>query len=208
MVKSFIVSLLKSIFIFSKNAIGSICSDIASSSIKNVINKFNQKNKLQVFCLFTKLKWSDGKRGNGYYFNADTGESVLCISININIINNYDVNKIMRDINLFAYYEGNEVCKFDAGAEAISGTTNKSTILADEKFYTTTINSKSVKNLELEFILEKDKLPKSANAFDEIKFGYFDENNKSHKMHLIDVNPLKCWIKEEIDVPSEKIKIV
>lgn len=150
--------------------------------------------------LFAKMVYSKGSvdEACGYY-RSQTGTGLyLRIPLWLDIVNTSGVSRIVRNVNLHACSRKKEIASFTQiqrigdGESAIS--------LGNNEAYTFVIPPNSACRFNVEFILKERDLSPDEKEFDEIILSYFDEKNRIHAFHLINVD--FCWVEKKI--PMEK----
>ena len=137
-------------------------------------------------------------------------KKTLNIKINIQVINNTNVNKLMRDINLYAYYKGKEVAKLKLVKISVVDGCEKISILGQDISHSELIPSKAERNIKLWSKLE----PKTDNdnitdtKYDEIRLGYYNMRGKRRRLHLLNIDENSCGEDGEKETPGEPIKIL
>ena len=149
--------------------------------------------------LYARIVHSQSEKHNtwGYYrSNAQTG-LYLQIPIWLEVTNTCGVPRVLRDINLYAYSNGEEVAAFTQ-IQCI-GDTNK-IILGQNEAYTVVIPEKSCKRFGMEFFLHQPEMPTNHSAFDKIVLAYYDERDIFHAFDFATVE--KCWTEGALRRPK------
>lgn len=186
--------------------IKSIATDISKlyTSVTNNQLIFGNKKNLSIFAKHVHSKWKDGGFCR-YVKSAKDGKLYLDVPLWLNITNNGNKDRIFRDVNIYAYNNGNKVARFrqvqsittkddDGNSEKI--------ILGENESYNLHVLTHESKQFNLEFFLSSREYN---GAFDELYLEYYDEKNKCHSSHLLKINTL--WRQEEIPIPNEWIEI-
>lgn len=112
------------------------------------------------------------------------------IPIWLDICNTCGVSRIIRNVNLYAYAEKEEVAVFTQIQR--SGEGQEKITLGDNESYTLIIPPNSARRFDLEFILHEQEMPPGKREFNEIILSYFDERNNIKAFHFLNLN--SCWI--------------
>lgn len=137
-------------------------------------------------------------------------KKTLNIKINIQVINNTNVNKLMRDINLYAYYKGKEVAKLKLVKISVIDGCEKISDFGQPISHSELVPSKAERNIKLWSKLESttDNDNKIDIKYDEIRFGYCDIRGKRHRLYLLNIDENSCWKDGEKETPEEPIRIL
>ncbi|WP_195656780.1 hypothetical protein [Blautia massiliensis (ex Durand et al. 2017)] len=137
-------------------------------------------------------------------------EKTLNVKINIQVINNTSVNKLMRDINLYAYYKGKEVAKLKLVKISVIDGCEKISDFGQPISHSELVPSKAERNIKLWSKLESttDNDNKTDIKYDEIRFGYCDIRGKKRRLHLLNIDEDSCWKNDEKETPEEPIRIL
>lgn len=137
-------------------------------------------------------------------------KKTLNVKINIQVINNTSVNKLMRDINLYAYYKGKEVTKLKLVKISVIDGCEKISDFGQPISHSELVPSKAERNIKLWSKLESttDNDNKIDIKYDEIRLGYCDIRGKRHRLHLLNIDENSCWKDGEKETPEEPIRIL
>lgn len=137
-------------------------------------------------------------------------KKTLNVKINIQVINNTSVNKLMRDINLYAYYKGKEVTKLKLVKISVIDGCEKISDFRQPISHSELVPSKAERNIKLWSKLESttDNDNKIDIKYDEIRLGYCDIRGKRHRLHLLNIDENSCWKDGEKETPEEPIRIL
>ena len=122
----------------------------------------------------------------------------------LEIVNSSGIPRIIRNVNLYACSNKKEIVAFDSIRRIEDG--EKSIALGNNGAYTYVIEPNCACQFDMEFYLIESLLNKE--NFDEIILSYYDEKNRYHAFHLIDVD--FCggeWIEGEMTVPGDWITL-
>ena len=149
--------------------------------------------------LFAKMVYSKScvNKECGYH---DTQEDGLYLQIPLwmDIVNTSGVSRIVRNVNLYAYSKKKELATFTQMQCIVNN--GETYVLGDNGAYTFVIPPNSACRFDVEFMLKETELSPDEKEFDEIVLSYFDEKNRIHAFHLINID--FCWIEKKI--PMEK----
>ncbi len=126
---------------------------------------YKRRGQLYIFYKHIQGKASNNK---AKIIKIKENEFQISIPLWIEFLNTTQVNKVVRDFNLVAYYKGNKVADFIQ----INEYSEKRLPLANDGAYSFLIEGHNIKEYELYFIL------KTCNEIDEIKIRYYNLKNK------------------------------
>ena len=113
----------------------------------------------------------------------------------LDVCNTCGISRILRNVNLYAYYGKNEVAAFTQIQRIGDG--NEAILLGENESYTLVIPANSARRYDLLFELHEQDIPSGSKEFDEIILTYFDEKNNIHAFHF--VKPGRCWVEGPLD---------
>ena len=179
---------------------GAVIGAIATLVATWLTKKLQTAGKVSVFAKMVFSK-SPTDKAPGYYKSQIRSGLYLRLPLWLDIINTSGISRIVRNVNLSIYNNRKEVATFTQIQRIGSG--DKAILLGDAESYTFVIPANSARRFDVEFILEETELSPDKKEFDEIVLSYFDEKNRIHAFHLLDVD--FCWIEKQI--PREKMWI-
>lgn len=137
-------------------------------------------------------------------------KKTLNVKINIQVINSTSINKLMRNINLYAYYKGKEVAKLKLVKISVIDGCEKISDFGQDISHSEFIPSKAERNIKLWSKLESitDNYNKTDIKYDEIRLGYCNIRGKKHRLHLLNIDEDSCWKDGEKETPEEPIRIL
>lgn len=148
--------------------IGSILTlitGIIAFAIQSLIKSiYKRKGHLHIF-----YKHVQGKASNRKANIQKSGKHYqISIPLWIEFLNTTQVNKVIRDLNLVAFYKGKKVSEF----KQINEYTDSRLPLANEGSYSFLIEGHNIKKYEIYFLLMTEK------EIDEIKITYYNLKNR------------------------------
>lgn len=181
-------------------------SDV-TSIVSNIhdLNLFNKDNKeLQIFAKHVHSKWEDGNFCS-YEKSSIDGKLYLDVPLWLDVTNDGEKDKFLKNVNIHAYKKGNEVASFKQVQYITAKRTNcpeKKIILGDNESYNLHIAPHEAKRFNLEFFLSERDYD---GEFDELRLEYYDKKMKKHSSHLLTID--KNWIEGRVEIPEEWINI-
>lgn len=150
--------------------------------------------------LFAKMVYSKSStdKACGYYRSQLGPGLYLRIPLWLDIVNTSGVSRIVRNVNLYAYSKKKEIAVFTQMQCIVNN--GETYVLGNNGAYTFVIPPNSACRFDVEFMLKETELSPGEKEFDEIVLSYFDEKNRIHAFHLINID--SCWIEKKI--PMEK----
>lgn len=152
--------------------------------------------------LFVRTESSKGNVRPGCYLSNGYHELFMRIPLWIEIINTCGISRIVRNLNLYAYADKEEVAAFtqlqDIGYK-------EEILLGDKGSYTFVIPANSACRFDVEFILRESEVPQNKRPFDEIVLTYYDEKNRIHAFNLPNID--FCWCQGEFKAEKEWITL-
>lgn len=177
--------------------LGSLIGAITSLAAVWLTKKAQASGKIS---LFAKIVYSKNPthKSWGYYKSSDRSGLFMQVSLWLDVINTSGISRIVRNMNLYAYAKKSEVASFVQIQRIGDG--ESLILMGDNESYTLVIPANSARRFNLEFILHEDEISVEKKEFDEIIVVYFDEKDKIHAFHLIDID--RCWV--EGSLPLKK----
>ena len=161
--------------------IGGLIGFISSVGTLIVERLLNQNAKIN---LYAKIVYEHRYGKNTWGFWNFEDEIALNVPIWIEFQNLSNSTRVMRNVNLLLYKDGNrqqELCQINR-----SGDREKKFDFANDGSYSFVIEPRSIQKYECHFSLKQSMC--KAECFYEIKLRYFDEKDKEHILHLGSVN--------------------
>lgn len=182
--------------------LGAIIGALATLATTWLNKKIQSSGKVS---LYAKLVYSKGRinRSWGYYKSQDKGGLYMVVPIWLDICNTCGVSRIIRNINLYAYVEKEEVAVFTQ-IQRIGDGQEKIT-LGDNESYTLIIPPNSARRFDLEFILHEQEMLPDKREFNEIILSYFDEKNNIKAFHFLNLN--SCWVEGPLIMGKQWINL-
>lgn len=181
---------------------GAVIGALATLIATCLTRKLQTSGKVTLFARMVYSKSSVDK-ACGYYPCQTEPGLYLRIPLWLDIVNTSGVSRIVRNVNLYAYSGKKEIASFTQiqrigdGESAIS--------LGNNEAYTFVIPPNSACRFDVEFILKERDLSSDEKEFDEIIISYFDEKNRIHAFHLINID--FCWAVKKIPMKKEWIAL-
>lgn len=126
----------------------------------------------------------------GYYKSQSKAGLYLQVPLWLDVCNTSGVPRVLRNVNLYAYNNKNEVAAFTQ-IQSI-GRQDNLVKLGDNESYTLVIPANSARRFDLCFMLHEQELPKDGRHFDELILTYYDEKNVIRAYKFVEVE--KCWV--------------
>ncbi len=150
----------------------------ALSIITTIVNKvIDKQGKMRLFYKLVYQKSTGGKAR----IDANGTETYLTIPLYFELQNTSNTARIIRDVCLYLYRDGNRVAKMvqiqytqDSSTKEI-----KNTFGGDKNSYSFVLPPLSIQKQECEFLYKVPTYEVEKHAFDEIRFSYFDEKNRT-----------------------------
>lgn len=155
--------------------------------------------------LYARTVYSKGavQPACGYYPSQTKSGLFFRIALWVDACNTSGVSRIARNVNLHACYKKKDIAEF-IPIQYI-GTKDGNIPLGDNESNTLVIPANSARRFDLEFMLHDQDLPEDSKEFDELILTYFDEKNKIHAFHFMNID--KCWIEGPLDVSRQWITL-
>lgn len=177
--------------------LGAVIGALATLIATWLTRRMQISGKVSVFVKMVYLKSSTDK-ACGYYRSQLGPGLYLRIPLWLDIVNTSGVSRIVRNVNLYAYSKKKEIAVFTQMQCIVNN--GETYVLGDNGAYTFVIPPNSACRFDVEFMLKEAELSSDEKIFDEIVLSYFDEKNRIHAFHLINVD--FCWVEKKI--PMEK----
>lgn len=149
----------------------------ALSIITTLVNKVIDKHgKLHLFYKLVYQK-STGKKAR---IDSQGGETYLTIPLYFELQNTSNTARVIRDVCLYLYNNGNKVAKMNQIQYTRDSTTQeiKNTFGGEKNSYSFVLPPLSIQKQECEFLYKVSTSKIEELPFDEIRFSYYDEKNR------------------------------
>lgn len=176
---------------------GAVIGALATLVATWLTRRMQKSGKVSLFAKMVYSK-SSADKACGYYRSQLGPGLYLRIPLWLDIVNTSGVSRIVRNVNLHACFQNKEIASFTQIQRIGDG---KSEIpLGNNEAYTFVIPPNSACRFNVEFMMKETELSTDEKEFDEIILSYFDEKNRIHAFHLINID--FCWMEKKI--PMEK----
>lgn len=164
--------------------------------------RINQLGNLQIY--YKRIPSQLSAFNNWGIHKNNEGNLFLEIPMYIQIQNNSDNARIIRDFGLYAFLGDKEIIKFTQ-AECIehkdkNGISRK--VFGNSEGYSFSIKPKNIEQYLLEFILIERDVP---SEFDNLRIVYYDTNNKQQVFKLCSIE--KGWVEREYESDRDWIEL-
>lgn len=129
-------------------------------------------------------------RSWGFYTSKTKSGLHLMIPIWLDVCNTSGIPRVLRNVNLYAYVNGEELASFTQIQR--SGDGESAIPFGENGAYTVVVPENSAKRFEMLFMLYENELPIENKKFDEVILTYFDEKNQIHAFHFVSID--RCWV--------------
>lgn len=148
------------------------------SILTTFVNRAIDKHgKMRIFYKLTHKKWREGRAG----IEQKSGEMILSIPLYFELQNTSNTARVVRDVCLYLYKDGKEIRKMVQIQYMKDTKTNEVTndFGGENYSYSFVLPPHSIQKRDCEFFckISKDKI--DTLAFDEIRFSYYDEKNRT-----------------------------
>lgn len=140
-----------------------------------------------------------GKHHTWGFYHPKDSETDLSFHIPIwfEVVNTCGVQRVLRDVNLYIYSNGEEVTPFVQSQHL--GNKEKY-VLGQNGAYTVVIPEKSSCRFNMEFFLRLSEMPEGHTAFDKVVLAYYDERDIFHTFDFATVKT--CWTEGTLRRPK------
>lgn len=176
---------------------GAVIGALATLVATWLTRRMQKSGKVSLFAKMVYSK-SSADKACGYYRSQLGPGLYLRIPLWLDIVNTSGVSRIVRNVNLYAYSKKKEIAVFTQMQCIVNN--GETYVLGNNGAYTFVIPPNSACRFDVEFMLKETELSPGEKEFDEIVLSYFDEKNRIHAFHLINID--SCWIEKKI--PMEK----
>lgn len=169
-----------------------------------IINKAMDKyGKIHLFYKIVYQKGSSQKAG----FIYGVGEKSLLIPIYFEFQNTSNTARVIRDVCLYLYKNGEKVAKMNQLQYTTNSQTNeiKNNFGGDKNSYSFVLPPMSIQKQECEFLYKVSLSEVEKYSFDEIRFSYYDEKNKVNECHFCYAP--NSWDNIDFNYENEYIKL-
>lgn len=139
----------------------------------------------------------------GFYLSERRTQLYMSVPIWLDVSNTSGVSRIIRDFNLEAYCQGEFVAEFTQLQCVCEGDTKIP--LGQNEAYTLVIEGNNAKRYNMQFLLYQRDITKENKAIDELRFRYFDENDKVQEFFFTKLD--KCWIQGPLPTNKEWVAL-
>ena len=176
---------------------GAVIGALATLVATWLTRKMQEYGKISLFAKMVYSK-SSADKACGYYRSQMGPGLYLRIPLWLDIVNTSGVSRIVRNVNLYACSDKKEIASFTQIQRIGDG--ESAILLGNNEAYTFVIPPNSACRFDVEFMLAERDMSADEKEFDEIVLSYFDEKNRIHAYHLVNVE--FCWVEKKI--PMEK----
>lgn len=176
---------------------GAVIGALATLVATWLTRRMQKSGKVSLFAKMVYSK-SSADKACGYYRSQLGPGLYLRIPLWLDIVNTSGVSRIVRNVNLYAHSKKKEIATFTQMQCIVNN--GETYVLGNNGAYTFVIPPNSACRFDVEFMLKEAELSPDGKEFDEIVLSYFDEKNRIHAFHLINID--FCWIEKKI--PMEK----
>lgn len=179
--------------------LGSLIGAAASLLAVWLTKRVQASGKVRLYAKIVYLK--NGNQQTWGFYSSNPG-MYMQIPIWLDVCNTSGIPRVVRNINLYAYFKKKEVASFTQIHR--SDDSEKTITFGENEAYTLVIPANSAKRFDLLFFLQEKDIEADDKNFDELILSYYDENNKIRAFHFAQID--KCWVMEPL--PKEKNWIV
>lgn len=182
--------------------LGAVIGALATLVATWLTKKLQTSGKVSLFAKMVYSKSSVDKACGYYQCQTEPG---LCLRIPLwlDIVNTSGISRIVRNVNLYAYSDKKQIATFTQIQRIGDG--ESKIPLGSNEAYTFVIPPNSACRFNVEFMLKETELSPDEKEFDEIVLSYFDEKNRIHAFHLINVG--FCWVEKKIPIEKQWITL-
>lgn len=177
--------------------LGAVIGALATLVATWLTKKLQTSGKVSLFAKMVYSK-SSADKACGYYRSQMGPGLYLRIPLWLDIVNTSGISRIVRNVNLYAYSDKKQLAAFTQIQRIGDG--ESAILLGNNEAYTFVIPPNNACRFDVEFMLAERDLSADEKEFDEIILSYFDEKNRIHAFHLMNVD--FCWVGKKI--PMEK----
>lgn len=182
--------------------LGAIIGALATLAATWLNKKVQSSGKVSLYAKIVHSK-GDINRPWGYYKSQYKLGLFMQVPIWLDVCNTCGVSRIIRNVNLYAYADKDEVAAFTQIQRI--GDREKAILLGENESYTLVIPANSACRFDLSFILHEQELPPDKKAFDELILTYFDEKNNVQAFHFVKLN--HCWVEGALRIEKQWITL-
>lgn len=173
--------------------LGAIIGAVATLMATWLNKKIQSSGKVSLHAKIVHTKGKANRPWGFYESNTKTG-LFMQIPIWLDVCNTCGVPRVIRNVNLYAYADKDEVAAFTQIQRIGNG--EEAILLGDNESYTLVIPANSARRFNLDFRLHEQEMPIEKKTFDELILTYFDEKNNIQAFHFVKLN--HCWVKGEL----------
>ena len=163
---------------------GAVIGALATLVATWLTRKMQASGKISLFAKMVYSK-SSADKACGYYRSQMGPGLYLRIPLWLDIVNTSGVSRIVRNVNLYACSDKKEIASFTQIQRIGDG--ESAILLGNNEAYTFVIPPNSACRFDVEFMLAERDMSADEKEFDEIVLSYFDEKNRIHAYHLVNV---------------------
>lgn len=168
--------------------LGSVIGAVATLLATWMSQKMQANGKLSLHLKMVNTKGAINKPWGFYRSQLKTG-LFMQVPLWLDVCNTSGISRTVRNVNLYAYKDKKEVASFTQIQRIGDG--DSKIALGDNESYTLVIPANSARRFDLDFMLHESDIPTEDKSFDELILTYFDEKNKIHAFHFVDMD--QCW---------------
>ena len=176
----------------------------ALSIITTIVNKvIDKQGKMRLFYKLVYQK-ATGKKAR---IDSNGAESYLTIPLYFELQNTSNTARIIRDVCLYLYKDGNKIAKMIQIQYTKDSSTHeiKNSFGGDKNSYSFVLPPLSIQKQECEFLYKVPTSQLDEYAFDEIRFSYFDEKN--HTMECVFCKANQGWNGVDFNYENEYFEL-
>lgn len=155
-------------------------SSIGTTLVSNTLMKKG------VVKIYYKIVFSKSNLGRTWGFQNSEYGTIFEIPIWVELYNTSDSVKIIRDLVILLFQEEKEISQMTQINKE-----GENLLYGNQGSYSFVLQARSISKYNLCFMVKKNELGSNCN-FDEIRFRYFDENDKAHILPLKNIS--QPWI--------------
>ncbi|WP_304685060.1 hypothetical protein [Ileibacterium valens] len=137
-------------------------------------------------------------------FYQEGTDSVIQVPLWVDLINTAGVSKVVRNLNIIAYFSGERLTEFTQ-IQYQSSLNQSTRSFGNDGSYSFVIPPNSVMRERVMFMLKLSELVPGNTSFDKLCLSYFDEFEKEHIYYVANIE--SCWKFRSFSRPREWIKL-
>ncbi|SDB44765.1 hypothetical protein SAMN02910298_02221 [Pseudobutyrivibrio sp. YE44] len=123
---------------------------------------------------------------------------VMNLPMWVEFTNSRGIAEIVRNLNIYAYYNARRVAEF------VQIQKSNKYVYGNRELYSFVVPEKSVTKYDLMYMLRKEEC--EGEEIDELRIGYYDENNKFHEKKILNIKK-HVWNIGKIEIKKGWITI-